>query len=182
MNSGTGSVTYFFLATLDTKTLASFNTDSQGSCLSIRTGLERVGEVTVEATRHPFFVGWKHNHCSQWSSVSLDFWLHWAVSMSPMTISMNFFFSSKISRHFFLIMTWHYWRKNTPDQIRAFWGGKTALDVATLFLTYVGGSSFVWGHIPTLYTCLLQPDIPIREKSFDTTWQKVRGSQCWIQI
>lgn len=57
MNSGTGSVTYFFLATLHTKTLASFHTDSQGSWLSIRTGFERVGEVTVEATRQPFFVG-----------------------------------------------------------------------------------------------------------------------------
>lgn len=57
MNSGTGSVTYFFLATLDTEKLASFHTDSQGSWLSIRTGLERVGEVAVEATMHPFFVG-----------------------------------------------------------------------------------------------------------------------------
>lgn len=57
MNSGTGSVTHFSLATLDTKTLASFHTDSQGSWLSIRTGLERVGEVAVEATRQPFFVG-----------------------------------------------------------------------------------------------------------------------------
>lgn len=48
MNSGTGSVTYFFLATLDTEKLATFHTDSQGSWLSIRTGLERVGEVAVD--------------------------------------------------------------------------------------------------------------------------------------
>lgn len=54
----------------------------------------------------------------------------------------EFFFSSKISRHFFLTITCHRWRKNTPNQIRAFWEGKTALDVATPFLTYVGGSSF----------------------------------------
>lgn len=48
MNSGTGSVTYFFLATLDTEKLTTFHTDSQGSWLSIRTGLERVGEVAVD--------------------------------------------------------------------------------------------------------------------------------------